>query len=459
MSTLAGYTQYTLNRFIVELSHTLSDGANVYWQQPELTFALYEAMREWSGVTSYWRERGAFTAQPPSATNPPTYFYDLSTVLGSLRSRSITIDSIVREIQYHFYEPSTGILGLGMSTQFNITDILTAIIRARNRFVLDSRLPITPSIYPVSPPPDGRFYLPNNTIYLHRVAWLDAQTGIYHPLQRSSSFTMDALNPAWPLTPGIPSVYSQDDTRPLELQLFPPPTTTGSLIILAVTSLDLTPAKVTTATTLNIPDDFAHAIKYGAMSDLITTDAESANPFMADYCSFRYDSIVQAARTHRSVIAAQANTRPLGLIPLYSLDAMRTGWQNRTGTPYLAATAYDLLTFSPTPSTNFGITADVSRSAPVPPGSDSPILAGPEDIQNFMGYCQHYLSLKLGGGEFQQTFSSYDDYQRQATQRNAILNNQARYLTSLMDQGGWDQAKNPDTIENPIAQPRSTLTK
>jgi len=450
------YNQRTLADIAGEIA-ALSDPSLRYWNTSEIYAAIREAMYEWSGVTSYWRERGAFTINPPTSTSPPTYFYNLATVLPVIRTRVRTFDSIIKEIQAHLCEPESGYVGSNMSGQFTIGEIVAAVIRARNRFVLDAELPLTiaPAL-PVSAPPADRLPLPPTTALVHAAYWVDSN-GAHYPLHRSDPTAMDASNPIWTLTPDRPVAFSQGETRPIELQLYPPPISNGELEMLSVDTRSLTIPDITATTLLGIPDDFAHAVKYSAMADILSLDGESSSPLVSTYCQFRYSSVVRAARAHRSVLRVQVNNKPVGLVPLQSLDSIQSGWHSSRGTPTIAATVYDIITFHKLPSATFGVTCDVARSAPVPASGIDFIQLGLEDIAGIVNYAQHYLSIKLGGAEFRQTFPMYDEFQRSAVKRNDILRAQSRYLTTLFEQSRWEQAKRPDSIGDSSGIPKQEM--
>ena len=209
------YTTYTLATLSAEIVATLGDPNNVYFSQAEVTYAIQEGMREWGGLTAYWRERGAWTLVPPKSVSPARYFYDLSTVLPTLRARTVTIDDILTEIQYHFLEAPGGYSGAGMTAQFSIAELIQAVVRARNRFVLDAQIPVSlTGSLAASVDASGRMPLPENTVYLHRLMWIDAN-GAYYPIYRSDGYAMDARNPYWPQTPDRPVSLSQAETMPI----------------------------------------------------------------------------------------------------------------------------------------------------------------------------------------------------------------------------------------------------
>lgn len=442
------FTATTLASLASEIVNTLSDPAGVYWDAAEVTFAVQEAMRDWNLKTSYWRERGIFTAVRPQSVSPAKYFYDLSVELPLLRPRTVTIDSILEEIQFHFLEEASGYPGTGLTDQFSISEMIQAVVGARNRFCLDiaSPLTVTAALAAVIDA-SGRFPLPESTIFCHRLMWKDSN-GAFYPLYRSDGYAMDALNPSWTSTPDRPTSFSQAETRPIEVQLNPIPASAGTFEMLSVESV----ASFASTAPLQVPDDYAHGIKYAAMSALLSVDGDQANPFLQAYCNFRYDEIVQAAQRQRTILRVQVNNKPVGLSPLYSLDSLRPGWHSTPGTPDTAASTADLVAFAPVANASYGVSLDVVRAAPVPVAAGDVVQMGLEDLENIIDYCQHYLSLKMSGTEFRQTFQLFDSFQKAAMRRSGIVANQARYLSSLFGQPDWDRAKNPD-VGRPSEQP------
>jgi hypothetical protein len=442
------YTSTTLSELSAEIVNTLSDPNGVYWDPSEVTLAIQEAMRDWGLKTAYWRERATFNVVRPASVSPAKYFYDLSAEIPTLRPRTVTIDSILTEIQHHFLEAASGYSGSGLTNQFTIAEMIQAVTAARNQFCLDVVAPLTltpalTALVDVS----GRFSLPEDTIFCHRLMWKDGN-GAFYPIYRSDGYAMDAANPNWTISTDRPTSFSQAETRPIEIQLNPIPVSSGTLEMLSVESV----ASFATTDPLQVPDDYAHAIKYAAMSRLLSVDGDQANPFLVAYCNFRYEEVVQAARSQKTVLRVQLANKPIGLSPLYSLDTLRSGWHSTPGTPDTAACAGDLIAFSPVANGTYGVSLDVVRAAPVPVSAVDVIQMGPEEIARLVQYCQHYLSLKMSGTEFRQTFSLFDNYQKAAARRSGILSNQVRYLSGLFGQPDWDRAKNQD-IGQPSAQP------
>lgn len=442
------YTQYTLAALTAEILNSLGDPAGVYWTAPEVTNAINEALHEFSGTTSYWRKRVAVSFPGYGAST----WFDISKNpdVAPYRARTATIDSITKEIQAHFCEPSNGSSGAGMTSQFTITEILQSIQTAAYRFVIDAQLPLGVGlVVPSAIPPDGTVILNQNTVYVHRLSWINSDL-VYFTLYRSDEFAANSLLPDWNLNPAArPLAFSQLLEAPLTVQLLPPPINSGNLEL--VSAATTTPAD--NITSLNIPDDFAHAVKYLAMVNLLTTDGETTSSLLAQYCSSRYQQIITAAKLQRSIIGVRVNNRIIPINPVATLDTTRPGWRNAPAKtiPSGCSVLYDLLIFHPSLSQDVGGTLDVAQSAPVLINPTDFIQLGSEELEAVIDYSQHYLSFKLQGEEFKQTLPLFDDFQKLVSNRNSILANQGRYLTGQFDQPAADTAFNPNTYETSAA--------
>jgi hypothetical protein len=427
------YTQYTRSQFKSEVLQSMRAGS--YWSGAEVDSALNEALLYWGALTSYWRERGSF-----SAGNSIPY-YDLSIELPGLRARTYTLGTLTQEIQYALQEPASGVSGAGMTTQFSIDQFVNALIRSRNQFVLDSRLPYSiNSPIPLSSPPAGRTALPDEIALIGHASWGDESTGIIYPLRREDGWSEDSANPLWTLEPSIPFAYSMAETRPVEIQFYPIPLAAGTLELIAVQTI---PMAVADGTLFQVPNEFAFAIKYLALSSLLSTQNEGFDPLRAKYSMERYQQLIAISQSMRSVIRVQVNDRPIPLDTLSNLDAMRPTWRNIPGETNYSACIYDILALSNLPNQTIGITCDVVRSAPLPPSDADYIQVGREEISYLMDYVRHILCFKIGGSEFVATMPLYDRFLSAATQRNSLLAIKARYMTPLFGQSAYEESNAP----------------
>src|SRR5580692_11699853 len=130
------YTQVTLGQLTGAISSILDDSAQVYWPVQQIQFAIWEGLRVWGALTSYWRARGVWQGGPlaptweqvqspwtqtpgawGSLTIPAPPIWDLSLLLPNLRPRTYTLGQLVTEIQYDLLEQPSGISGANASGQ------------------------------------------------------------------------------------------------------------------------------------------------------------------------------------------------------------------------------------------------------------------------------------------------------------------------------------------------------
>lgn len=420
------YTQYTQAQLAGEISQSLADPSNVYWALDEIKRTINEALLYWGALTSYWRDTGSFQ------TTALTGFYDLSVQLPTLRTRNYTFGQLVTELQYHLLEPPNGVSGTGMTDQFTIQQLTNALARKRNEFLLDAALPLVFQNFPSSSPQAGRVQLDESIALIARAAWKDALSGVYTVLRRQDEWSAQSYNPTWNLEPATPFAYSMAETRPIELQLIPPPLSSGALSFVFAQSLSLTAA---TGTSFALPDEFVSAIKWGALYTLLSTDNQAFDPTRAQYALERYQACITTTQLQRSVVRVRVNNVPVPLDTFWSMDAARPFWQNRPARPDLAGTAFDLLALANIPDSAYGITVELVRTAPLPVLPTDFIQIGREEMPYIIDYCRHVLSFKLGGSEFTSTMPLYDNFLAGAASRNTLLADKAKYLTPLFGAG------------------------
>jgi hypothetical protein len=433
------YSQYTLDSLAIQLGVLLDDPVESYWTRPEKYYAIWEALRVWGALTSNWRSRGVFSIGPSSA------WYDLSAALPTLRTRSWTLNQIVTQIQYMILENPSGIAGTGMSGQIDIGSILDAVKRARNDFIIDAGFPFTihPAVDFAVISPDGLIQLPNTISLLHRLSFLDSTSGSYTNLWREDAWAADHNNRNWTVEPATPTCFSQSESSPLTVQLIPSPINAGSLEAVTVDTLEIDTSNPNA--TFGIPDEWIHAILYGALADLFS--AGQMDDFTRfQYCNTRYEQAIDAAKMAKSVIRLQLNGTPLPIDSLASIDAGMPYWRNQAGRPQMAGVLYDLVAFAGIPDGTYGVMADVVQSAPIPTSGSDPVPLGTEDIPEIINYCVTLLTLKCGGNEFSETLSGYDSFLKSAVDKNNVLAVKARYMKPIFGQPEAEMANRPDRM-------------
>lgn len=444
------YSQVTLSTLIAQISTILDDtvggpsGSGVYYVQQEIQYAIYEALLVYGALTSNWRARGIFNI------TPTTPWYDLSVQLSNLRTRKRTLNSIIQQMQYMLLENPSGIAGTGMSGQVSVGDLLSAVQRVRNSFVIDVKFPTTvhPSNDITVTAPDGMVQLPNTTVYLHRLAIQDATSGAWSNLWRTDAWAADHNNQLWTVEPGTPVSFSQSENSPLTAQLVPPPLNGGNMEAITVDSLEIDITNPNA--TLGIPDEWSHAVLYGALASVFS-GGQTDDPLRYQYCAQRYQQAVEAAKMARSLIRLQLNGVPLPLDSMANIDAGMPYWRNQTGQPQMVGALYDLVGFAGAPGGNYSVAADVVRSAPLPRLNEA-IQIGPEDIPLLVEYSLCLLLFKCGGSDFSSMIGGLQHFMDACIQRNQILKVKAVNYSAIFGQWQFEEAQRPDRIERKPVQ-------
>src|SRR5271157_1308287 len=112
-----------------QLAARLADSANIFWTDDELKFYFCEALRTWNALTEQQNADFAFTA-----TSAATW-YDLSTLTGSPRLRTLTDAYLYTAMQYALLEPPTGAGTWTGTSQFSLADLQYALQRRRDEVI------------------------------------------------------------------------------------------------------------------------------------------------------------------------------------------------------------------------------------------------------------------------------------------------------------------------------------
>lgn len=436
------YTTTTLGQFVTQISEVMDDPGAVYWKSPQIVSTTYEALLAWGAYTNYWRERGSFSLDPTA----PKPYYSLNEQLPTLRTRTWTLNQMVIDIQYMLLENPSGIAGTGMTGQVTIASILNAIKVTRNRFVLDTHLPL--SVHDASaspPPPQGLVVFDQRSVFVHRASWKDADSGTWQTLWRQDEWAADHGTELWTITPGSPLQFSEASQSPLQLQLIPPAANDGLVETLDVYSLEMD--LTNPSSTFDIPDEWVHAVKYGALSYILYGEGQIKDVLRAEYAEQRYQQAVQIAKEARSVIRLTCNGVPLVIDSLFAMDAGTPFWRNQSGRPQMAGVLYDMIVVNPgMPDQAYGMTADVVRTAPLP-ALDEFMPIGSEDLDEFTDYVTHALTFQCGGTDFKSTFPAYDNFMSSVAGRKGINAAKIQYLTPLFGQPQKEWQQRPDRVE------------
>lgn len=399
------------------LRSKLGETSAAYWTDAELNLCIEEALRTWQAASRFYRERGVFQ------TVASTPFYDLATKLPTLLGYSLKDQDAITLMEYHLLEPPTPTAWTG-SDMFSLDELTKALERRRNQFLLETGAVLTRSLEPIAAPPAGRVELTDTVIDVRRAAWRSVG-GTHTHLWREDEHNLTGYKRGWSVDPETPAAFSVILTPPVQLQLAPVPLDEGQLDLVTIrTGVALDP---TTGVLLGVPDDFAWAVKWGALADLLGKEGPAMDPGRAAYCERHWREGVDLCRGNGPVLQAEINGIPVLTATLEELDAYLPTWQNSTGTPGAVASAGANLVAvgDRVPDGIYSITLDVVRRFPVPTGDGDWVRVGREHLDAVIDYALHVAAFKMGGAEFEATMPHYERLLRLAAVHNDRLRAQA----------------------------------
>ena len=442
------YSLPSLAQAQTALASRLNDPNHVHWVADELTVYLREAIRTWQAWTFHFRDQGSF------ATTFDT-FYDLPTVLPSLRGYTVTNWELVTDIQYALMEPPAAGGTWTGTDQFTLDQLTTAIQRRRDQFLKETGIVLTRSVTTyVAPPASGRIALDETVTQVRRAAWRPVATMTLQALQRTTEWSGSNYGPTWTTSLQQPMWYSVSVVPPLTLQLMPPQTGDGDLDMV---SLNIgAPLNSLLAAPLGIPDDFAWVVKFGALSDLLGGDALALDPQRAAYCEQRWQQGLDAARRAPVVLSARIDNVPVRIGAVSDADSYSPTWFLLPGTPKsLLLTGGNLLATWPPPGGGgpWTITLDVVANAPVPVIASDILQIGQDVYDSILDLAQHLALFKEGPGQLQQAMAFLDRASRAAGITTEFQQASQPDRAPAFGQQQQDRRSLPERLEDVVAIP------
>jgi hypothetical protein len=203
-----------------------------------------------------------------------------------------TLDqTLLQQLQYALIEAPDGGQSW-LSGLWTREEILSVANQRQDRLLFDTLLILTSTSLAVGIG-DTSIALPANWLRTILLIWR-GDDGVNRELQRSDAFEADHAILSWQTTNGLPIVYMDDDhPGSLVVRIAPGPTVTGTLtLVYAAAGTSLTGNGVS----LTVPDELAHAVKYGTLAALLSKDGRGRDDARATYCQSRVDLAVQASQ-------------------------------------------------------------------------------------------------------------------------------------------------------------------
>lgn len=444
---MATYTYFTLGQAKLALALRLGDSHNKFWSSEELGVYLIDALRTWGASTMCFRDRGYFpTVSGQSFYDPTDLLVDGTGV--QLLDKTITNRNLINELQYHLIESvndwdvSSSWNGTEM---FSMGDLTEAVQRRRNQFLLETGQIQSVTKYAATAG-DEKISLPDDTIDIRRVAWIDlTSAGVestYTGLWRTDDFQLSQFSVGWNLTPDVPISYAVTTVPETFIRVSPPPIASGKIHVLSVNSgSDLDPD---TGIELGIMNNWTHVVKWGALADLLSRDGPSKDEDRAKYCEERWRDGLKLAQIMSTILSAQINGNYIQICSLFDLDAAYPNWQSTSGSPeVIALSGASQIGLYSVPDGVYSIVLDVVRNSIVPTLDEDYIQVGREYLDTILDYAQHLAAFKQGGKEFLESVELYKRFLTAASRYNDRLSANAHMLEALSDNISKEESQRP----------------
>lgn len=443
------YTHTKWSELKDALGQRLSDTGDIFWPDVEKGLYLAESLRTFGVLSGFWRERSTV------ALTAGTFFYALesqtsgSPTLASLIGPTLTDRNIIQQLQYALLESVSTQASWPGTSMFTYNDVVGAVSRRRNQFLADTGCFLTRSTQVVASPSIGRQQLSESILAVRHAAWLGASPyGYYSTMWPEDERTLTAAGSSWNTDAGTPEAWSVLASPPITLQLAPPPTASGTLDLLTINTKTFDPA--TSATVLDVPDNLAPAVKWGALADLLSLDGPARDLPRAAFCQQRYEQYVAMGKYLPCVVHAEMQGVSTIPVSLEELDSAEPNWMNSSSAPDdVALAGWNMMAVNPVPDSNgpYSVTLDVVRNAPVPPDDDTAVQVGREQLDMILDYAEHLALFKVGGAEWRATELQARSFTTQCLSYNKRLSATARAALAAAFSSAKQQADQPFTVE------------
>lgn len=404
------YTTTTLGDALADLGNRLMDPNHVRWPAEELILYVQQGLRTYNALTNHFRETASFVSTVNQA------FYDLPTVLPTLRAQDYTVSEAITQIAYMLLEPPpVGNFWSG-TLQYSLSDLMSALQQARDTFLMETGIVQTRSVMVIDPTPgDGLIDLSENVVNVRRLAWR-TDDGVVTLLRRADQWALTNYFVDWQTATALPPKgYSVSTQPPLQVQLAPFSTVPGQLELLTV-DRGAVPNLLIPGQSLGVPNDWAWVVIYGALAQLFQRDGIALDMGRAGYCDQRWQHGLKMAKQAAVVLAAQISGVSCTIGAVHDADTYAPTWEMVSATPLRVLTAgHTVVALCPPPGIppgggQFTVTLQVVRNAPVPVAIGDYLQVGPEVLNDLLDYVQHTALLKEGVGQTQGSQGLLDQF-------------------------------------------------
>ncbi len=421
----------TYSQMVTDLALRLADTNLIFWTKAELQLYLLEALRTWNALTEIWITALSFT----SGATP--VWYDISTLAGSPRLRTVQDTDLYTVMQYHLLEPASGGTWTGTS-QFTITDLQGALQRRRDEVIQLTAC----NVAQLAPAYSGgiRTNLPNTLLEVVRARFVPS-TGSPITLTREDTQAFDHFNPGHLQSTALPTSFSLIAEPPLSLDLDTAPTSAAVFDLIGVQSgPTFNPPN---GTLLGVPNDWSWVAKWGALADLLSRESEATDRLRADYCFKRYMDGIKIMQASNWLVSATIAGVPCDTPSISEMDAFANEWENDSSVwPVVVTAGIDFV--APAPSgTSANVVLNIIGNAPLPSLDGDCVSVLRDHYDAILDYAQVLACFKMGGVEFSATQELEKKFFLAAQDQNKRLRSLGLYSDVLHQEGRRQVIKQP----------------
>jgi hypothetical protein len=399
-----------------QLSSRLADSSNVFWSYAECQLYIQKALRMFNAMTFTWK--ADFTYNPTSLWN------SLGLLASSPRLRTLTDTNSYTMMEYMLLEPPTGGTWTGTS-QFTISDLSQALQFRRDEMLqvsncnqlLLQNIALTPNT--------RRTTLPDTVIDVERVRYIPV-TGSPNTLYRDDTVAQEFYEAGYLQAPsGTPQTFMLSSEPPLSWDVDITPNQPGTYEAVVLESG--APFDPPTATLLGIPNDFAWALEWGALADLLGRESEATDRQRASYCLRRYQDGLNLLLKTPWAMLGKVNGVACDMPSIVEMDRYLPEWDS-TPTSFGPCVVLGGIDFLAAP-VGSGIGVTVLANAPVPTLDTDYVQVSRSNWETVIDLAQSLACFKMGGAEFQQGL----ELESRAIQACAVENTRLKSTGSFSD--------------------------
>jgi hypothetical protein len=429
------YRWLTFRQAKDQLAQRLADTAGRFWTDVERGIYIVEALRTWNALTNTWSSEYTFTAP----TVADQIWYNLSSLNGSTRIRTVTDAEMFTLMKYHLLEPPTG----AMTSQFSQDDLTQALQRRRDECIQSSACNMANTVLP-STPNQRSVALPDTNLEVTRARFVDVD-GNANTMYREDNLAFEYYEPDYlQSASSVPNAYDITTTPPLSISVDVPPVNAGTYDLLVLQSgADLIPPAVTV---LGLPDDYCWVAKWGALADLLGRESEATDRLRADWCLKRYMDGLKLLAASSWMLLGQINGVPVDTPSLAEMDQYSPEWDSDPNAVQSIVTCgIDFFAVSPVPdiASPISVFLNLVGNAPVPVADQDFVQISRDGWDSVLSYAQFLAAFKMGGAEFMNAMDLEKEFITYAAMTNSHLQAMGLY-SDVLDQMGQKQQRSQE---------------